>query len=349
MHASNHIHTKINNKNYILKEIIINREITRIALSKLTGLTKMTVTNIVGELIENSLICETNQQETQNVGRNPITLCANPDLRIIGIYLNRDYVEVFTGDLYGNLYDDIRTYLRDETADTINRKITESINTIMQKTSGIIGIGVSAIGPLDSTNGVIIDPPNFFGIKNYRIRDFLTDKYNLPVYIENDMNTSAIAEKYWGYAGEKDDYIYLGATNGIGAGIVSNGNLSRTIGEIGHVSIDINGAKCRCGNNGCLEMYASIPHNIDPESHEEKCRYLAHGVVTLINLFDPKTIYLGHRIPLLGEDAPERIKSYVKNRYISKSSNDVEIRFTKFGRRSPKYGAVAIFIERHIF
>lgn len=349
MQANNHIHTKINNKNYILKEIIINEAITRIDLSKMTGLTKMTVTNIVNELMDNGLIYENDELANQNVGRNPIKLCANPALKIIGIYLNRDYVEVFAGDMCGNLYDDTRTYLRDETAQSINEKICDCIDSLTQKHKDILGIGISAIGPLNSTDGIILDPPNFFGIKNYCIKDYLESKYNLPVYVENDMNTSAIAEKYWGYAGETLDYIYLGATNGIGAGIVAGGHLSRTIGEIGHVSIDINGAKCRCGNNGCLEMYASIPHNIDPESHDEKCRYLAHGVITLINLFDPKTIFLGHRIPLLGNDAPDKIKGYIKDRYISKSSNDVEIRFSKFGRRSPKYGAIAIFIERHLF
>ena len=349
MQASNHTHTKINNKNFILKEIIINKCITRIDLAKFTGLTKMTVTNIVNELKSDGLILESDEFDNQNVGRNPIMLCINPAKTVIGVYLNRDYAEIFAGDMSGNIYDDTRTYLRDETTDSINKKISSCIDKLLKKYKNVLGIGISAIGPLDSENGIILDPPNFVGIKNYCIKEFLQNEYDLPVYVENDMNTSAIAEKYWGFAGDIPDYIYLGATNGIGAGIVMGGHLSRTIGEIGHVSIDINGAKCRCGNNGCLEMYASIPHNIDPESHEEKCRYLAHGVITLINLFDPGTIFLGHRIPLLGEDAPDKIKRYIKNRYISKSSNDVEIKFSKFGRRSPKYGAVAIFVERHIF
>ena len=224
------------------------------------------------------------------------------------------------------------------------------MDVLIKKYRHVLGIGISAIGPIDCENGVILNPPNFFDIKNYGIRDYLSKKYNLPVYMDNDMNTSAIAEKYWGYAKDVSDYVYLGASNGIGAGVVMGGKLTKNaIGEIGHVSVNINGEKCRCGNRGCLEMYASIEKNYDGKNSDEKCAFLASGAVTLMNLFNPEAIFLGHRIPMLGKNAPEKIKKYMADTYLTASTNDVKILFSKFEKNTPIYGAVAIFIERHTF
>ena len=351
MRADNQAKNKVKNKNLILKQIIMSREISRVDLARYTGLTKMTITNLVNELVQEDLVCEKDEMVNRMVGRNPIMLTAKSGKRIIGIYLSRDYVEVFSGDICGNIFDIIRTDLSsDETEKTLSDKIASAADAIIAKCADIYGIGVSTIGPVDSQSGMILNPPNFFGIKNYHIGEFLKKRYNLPVYVDNDMNTAAVAEKYWGNASENSDFIYLGASNGIGAGIVMNGKLwKRAVGEIGHVSIDINGKQCRCGNRGCLEMYASIAKDYDGKDAETICRYLAEGCVTLMNLFNPEAIYLGHRIPLLGDEAPELIKKYISNKYIMRFNNDVEVKFSKFGRKAPAYGALAIFIERNSF
>lgn len=350
MRADNQAKNKINNKNLILKQIIMSGSISRIDLSRFTGLTKMTVTNLVNELSGEKLIREKNEHQNHQVGRNPIMLTAEKNNYIIGIYLNRDYVEVFAGDIRGNIADNIRTKLSDETEKSINEKISRSVDALLKKYKRVHGIGISVIGPIDSERGIILNPPNFFGIENYNIKEYLCGRYSLPVYADNDMNTSAVAEKYWGYASGISDFIYLGASNGIGSGIVMNGRLcKRAPGEIGHVSVDINGPECRCGNRGCLEMYASIGEDFSGENSEQICAYLAEGSLTLINLFNPEAIYLGHRIPLLGENVPDIIKERISGRYITYFNNDVDISFSKFGQNSPVYGAVAIFIERHIF
>ncbi len=350
MRADNQAKNKINNKNLILKQIIMSGSISRIDLSGFTGLTKMTVTNLVNELSTENLICEKNEQKNHRVGRNPIMLTAKRGNYIIGIYLSRDYAEVFVGDICGNIVDNIKTKLSDETENSINEKISRSVDSLLKKYERVYGIGVSVIGPVDSESGVVFNPPNFFNIENYNIKDYLKNRYSLPVYVDNDMNTSAVAEKYWGNASGVSDYIYIGASNGIGSGIVLNGKLcNRAAGEIGHVSVNINGPRCRCGNRGCLEMYASIGENFAGKNSEQICAYLAEGCVTLMNLFNPEAIYLGHRIPLLGEYVPNMIKKRISGTYITRFSNNVNISLSKFGQNSPLYGAIAIFIERHIF
>lgn len=349
MRASNQAKNKIQNRNLVLKQIIINKSISRTILTKFTGLSKMTVTNIVNELMTDGLVTESSEVVRNNVGRSSSLLTPHTQNTIIGIYINRDCVEILAGNLCSEIYETITTSLKNETATTLCRKIKSGIDVLIKKYSGVCGIGISVIGPVNSDKGIILNPPNFFDIKNLNIKEFLEEAFGLPVYVDTDMNTSAIAEKYWGYAKDIPDYIYLGAASGLGAGIVNNYKLINAIGEIGHISVDLNGPKCHCGNVGCLEMYASIPDSLSPDETETKCTYLAHGIVTLINLFNPDTVFLGHRIPLIGDDAPQKIKSLICDKYISRSLNDVKICFSKFGMHSPEYGALAVFIEKHTF
>ena len=350
MRANNQLITKVQNRNTVLKQIVRSGTTSRIALSNYTGLTKMTITNIVNELLSDNLICENMSYSNSDVGRNPIILSPKAGNHIIGLYISRDFIEVFVGDISGRIYDNVKRKLTTGTVSTLLNKIYSTIDEVMGKYKKVLDIGVSSIGPVDSKEGIILKPANFFGIQNLEIKKLLEDKYNLPVFVDDDMNTSALAEKYWGeFSGDISDYIYVGAARGMGAGVVTGGKLNNCICEIAHVSIDVNGKKCFCGNRGCLEMYTTIPHNFDGSTSDEICRYISYGIITLMNIFNPQTIFLGHRIPLLGEDAPHKIKSFIADKYMARTYNDVDIRFSKFGQESMKYGAIANFIENYEF
>ena len=229
-------------------------------------------------------------------------------------------------------------------------QIFSSVDALMEKYGEAIGIGISSIGPVDVKTGTILNPPNFFGITDFAIKKCLADRYGIPVYVDNDMNTSAIAEKYWGNADGISNYVYLGASKGIGAGVITEGKIRENIiAEIGHVSVNLDGEKCHCGNRGCLEMYCSIEKDYNPGDADEKCRYLAMGAVSLMNMFNPEAIFLGHRIPKLGEDAPDKIKKIMEGKYITYNTNDVKVSFSKFGKDAPVYGAIAVFVEHYKF
>lgn len=350
MRANNQLITKVQNRNTVLKQIVRSGATSRVALSRYTGLTKMTITNIVNELLTDNLICEKDVFANSDVGRNPTLLAPKQDNHIIGLYISRDFVECFAGDISGKIHNNIKKQLSTGTVNMLVGKITDAIDEIIKLYPSSLGIGISCIGPVNSKDGIILNPSNFFGIKNLEIKKILEEKYNLPVFVDDDMKTSALAEKYWGDFSEKvSDYAYVGAARGIGAGIVTDGKLNDCICEIAHISIDVNGKKCFCGNRGCLERYTTIPHNFDGSSSDEICKFLSYGIITIMNMFNPQVIFLGHRIPLLGEDAPEKIKNYVKDKYLSRPYNDVEIRFSKFGSESMKYGAIANFIENYEF
>ena len=127
---------------------------------------------------------------------------------------------------------------------------------------GIIGIGLGSPGPLDRKTGTVIETPNL-GWRNFPLRDLIANSIGLPAELDNDANCATIGE-WWMGAG-KGTRSLIGVTlgTGIGGGIVLDGKVyhgaADAAGEIGHMTIDSTGRKCKCGNYGCLEAYASGP------------------------------------------------------------------------------------------
>lgn len=344
MKAQNQSEAKLNNRNYILELLIRKAPISRIELSKITGLSKMTVTNIINEMTNEGIIEEVGSEDAP-FGRKPIALrLKKKSKRFLGIYISRDFTVAVEGDICGNVIkkNSVKTpHSADKLINEIYRMLDEMMN------DSITAIGVSSIGPVDYKEGVILNPPNFYGIKNIEIVKLLTERYGCPIVLDRDMNASALAEWLFGKAKNISDCLYLGVTNGIGAAIMSADRIYRGAegfcGEIGHVTVDINGKKCSCGNVGCLEMYASIK-NGKKFDLEKSCRYLAAGLVTLINLFDPSVVFLGHDIAKEGERAAKLLQESINGKYLSREKKKVSVEISAFEENSPIYGAFAIAV-----
>ena len=125
-----------------------------------------------------------------------------------------------------------------------------------------VGIGLGSPGPLDREAGTVIETPNL-GWRNFPLRDLIVKATGLEAELDNDANAATLGE-WWQGAGRGVDHL-VGVTlgTGIGGGIMLGGELyhgtSDVAAEIGHMTIDFTGRKCRCGNYGCLEAYASGP------------------------------------------------------------------------------------------
>lgn len=125
----------------------------------------------------------------------------------------------------------------------------------------IMGIGIGVPGPLNRKTGVLFNPPNLPGWQNTPLRDIFHEHFRCPIHVENDANAAALGEYMFGAGQGSMDMAYLTISTGIGGGIIANGQLlTGTIGtgaELGHMTIDLHGPRCNCGNIGCLEMLAS--------------------------------------------------------------------------------------------
>jgi len=123
------------------------------------------------------------------------------------------------------------------------------------------GIGVAAAGPLNSNTGVVFLSPNLYGWHNVPLRDLVERKLGIKTLVENDANAAALGELYFGAGRGVRNLIYITVSTGIGGGIIIDGKLYRgacgTAGEVGHMTIDLDGPRCNCGNTGCWETLAS--------------------------------------------------------------------------------------------
>ncbi|HUR96035.1 MAG TPA: ROK family protein [Gemmatimonadales bacterium] len=127
----------------------------------------------------------------------------------------------------------------------------------------ILGVGVGAPGPLDTKRGIVLLTPNL-GWVNLPLRQIIHDRLGLPAALDNDANCAVLGEWWVGAARGARHAIGITIGTGIGGGIILDGRLyhgaSDVAGEIGHTTIDTEGRRCKCGNYGCLEAYASGPN-----------------------------------------------------------------------------------------
>jgi len=140
--------------------------------------------------------------------------------------------------------------------------IAEILSTYGGTRDDFAGIGIGSPGPLDRRTGTIINTPNL-GWRNFPLRDLVSNAVGLPATLDNDGNCATYGEWWLGAGRDVDTLVGLTLGTGIGGGIVLNGEIfhgvSDAAGEIGHMTIDSTGRKCKCGNYGCLEAYASGP------------------------------------------------------------------------------------------
>lgn len=128
--------------------------------------------------------------------------------------------------------------------------------------AALSGIGISAPGPVNPWTGVIVSPPNLGpAFRDIPIAARLEAALGLPAYLDRDTNVAALGEQTFGAARGIDDFLYLTVSTGVGGAIVSAGHLVHgpdgMAGELGHVSIELDGPVCGCGGSGHLEAIAS--------------------------------------------------------------------------------------------
>jgi len=151
-------------------------------------------------------------------------------------------------------------------ADRIVAAIEDVIAEVIKETgasrSDFLGVGMGAPGPLDRAKGIVIVAPNL-GWRDFPLRDRIASAVNLPATLDNDANCATVGEWWCGAARGARNVVGVTIGTGIGGGLILNGDLyhgsSSVAGEIGHTTIDSTGRRCKCGNYGCLEAYASGP------------------------------------------------------------------------------------------
>ena len=316
------------NRAQVLNRLRLQGAVSRAELAKQTRLTRSTISRIVDELIQEKLVHETASTQNER-GRPGILLSLNPaGGAAIGLEIGVNFISILLTDFSTSPIWRKRLFLEDNSDWSIylqkaEEMIAEAIDIAGQHKLPLMGIGVAVWGLVNQNDGLIHFAPNLQW-REIPLQEKWAGKFNVPVYIENDANASALGEYYLGAAKEIEDFIYLSVDIGIGSGIISKGRLFRGAsgyaGEIGHIVIEPNGDLCRCGRRGCLETkagrrvivqrYRDLTHELDITLEQiiergkngdpvarmiftEAGEYLGLGISHMLNLFNPKCIIIG--------------------------------------------------------
>jgi glucokinase-like ROK family protein len=238
---------------------------TRPELIARTGLGRAVVTQRVAQLMSLGLVTEGPLAQSTG-GRAPRELRFRAEAgRILVAELGATSFHVGLTDLSGTLLG-----RRDEENDIASgpeaslARVEALFEELIAEADGdaeLWGIGVGVPGPVEFATGRPIAPPIMPGWDNYPVRDRLTERFQVPVWVDNEVNVMALGELRAGLALGERDFVYVKIGTGIGAGVVSGGRLHRgaqgCAGDIGHVAVvEDERVICRCGNTGCLEALA---------------------------------------------------------------------------------------------
>ena len=331
------------NSHLVLEKILNEGPISRASIAASLGLTKATVSAIVSNLIEENLIREIGS-DCSALGRKPILLeFCRQNGYIISVDLGVNTIVTFTSDLKGNdseLKQYKNHYKREEIIAGLLRILKRTINSLPETIFGVATICIGIHGTVHE-NEITFAP--YYDYAGLPIASTLSKELNIPVILENEANLSVIGEKC--YCINAQNIIGISVHSGIGVGIIIDGKLytgrNGNAGEFGHTIVEAHGRTCPCGNQGCLEQYASerailndyaralglknvsIDKLIEDYNSGDEIavsminrfvKYIAVGINNLINTFNPEVVIINSGFTIYIPDLIERIEAELKNR-----------------------------------
>jgi glucokinase-like ROK family protein len=253
--------TKAHNTRLVLKTIYDQGKISRAEVARSTHLTKTTVSSIVSNLIQNELVEESGIGVSVG-GKPPILLNVVENSRyFIGIDLAESEFRGAIVNLRGGIMERINIPIDNRDGKDALGLVYDLIEGLMVSSEKTIsGIGIGTPGLMNPEKGIVINAVNL-DWKDLPLAETLIERYHLPVYIANDSQVAALAEFTFGDTANGENLFLIKLGRGIGSGIVIKGSLyygdEFGAGEIGHVVVEPDGERCRCGNHGCLETLVS--------------------------------------------------------------------------------------------
>jgi predicted NBD/HSP70 family sugar kinase len=371
------------NSALLLKLIWRERQISRADIARQTGLSPSTVSAIVGELERAGLVREIGAGASRG-GRRPVLVGFRDDAyTLVGVELGATHVSAVLTDLRGNVrgFRETRFAVRDDPAGalrTVRELVDECLTTERVSRRRVVGIGVAVPSPVHPQRPGKLSPLILPAWRDHDVQEDLLEAFQLPVFVDNDANLGALAERFWGAGAGGEDLAFIKVATGIGSGHIINGELYRgaggTAGEIGHIAIDPNGPRCVCGLRGCLatligaealltraaKMWgkrkraptvadivagAKAADPVATQLVDEIGHYLGIAVAGLLNLLNPAVVVLGGEITSVGDLLLDPLRTSVRSRALSTSMAETRIVASRLGERSIAVGAATMVLK----
>lgn len=252
------------NRSAVLNLIKEEGPIARVTIARRLGLSGASLTSIAGELERLGLIREVAQAPSG--GGRPLGLLAlNADAAcVIGIKLADDHLAGVVSDLSGEALASEVVPLDGHALEEVEKHIAYLVRSLTASAGNrrLLGVGIGLPGVVDGAAGICVDSP-ILGWHQVPLAERLTRRVGLPVLIDNDVNTLAVAESLYGAGRAVANFVTVTTGRGVGLGIVIGGQLYRGrlggAGEFGHLPVEADGRACECGRRGCLEALVAEP------------------------------------------------------------------------------------------
>lgn len=252
----------------------------------------------------------------------------------------------------------------------------------------ILGIGMGSPGAIDLEKGTVTGAYNLGWKTEQRVKDAFQQAFGVPFYIDNDANAAAMGERWVGAGNNADDVVFVTLGTGVGGGIVAGGQLlhgkANCAGEIGHLTIELDGRACTCGKKGCLETVASatgvvnlartaseqyagdspLKALIDEGSATAKdvfdyakqhdvlaekivkqfAQYLGLACSHLANALNPTYIVIGGGVSAAGEYLVEQVKTYFESYVFLAVRQSTQLTLATLGNDAGVIGAASLVL-----
>jgi predicted NBD/HSP70 family sugar kinase len=365
-------HARGHNRSLVLQTLYGAGTLSRADLARATGLTRVTISDLVAELMAEHLIVETGQRDEARPGKPATMLDINrTGFQIIGIDLS-DYA-VFRGavlDLDGVVLQRVEVPLDGATGPQATAKVVALAERLVAAASvPLLGIGVGSPGVVD-LSGTVLSAPNLGWPSNGTgepLQAALAAATGLPVIVANDANAAALAEHSFG--GALSDMMLVKVGHGVGAGLIIGGTPlfgSRfAAGEIGHVVVGTDGgAECACGKVGCLETWLATPRldaalaeagDDTPEGAAERDAILRRAgerlgiaLAPVVGALDLAEVVLSGPVELLDGPLAEAAIQTLRSRTMAEFHGDLVLRMTALGQDIVMRGAAAMVLSAQL-
>ena len=360
-----HQQTRTFNQQLVLRALHDHSPLSRADLARLTGLTRTSVSGLVGSLMDDDLIEEIGRGRSSG-GKSPILLRVAPDGRhLIGLDLGEAQFSGAVVNLNGEILRSIHLSLDGRDGEAALQLVFELVDALRaDDRSRLLGIGVGAPGIIDTSTGTVR-----WSVLNWaelRLGPELEERYGMPVVVANDSHAAALAELTFFRRPRPNNLIVIRVGRGVGAGIILNGQLFQGdgygAGEFGHVSVTGADAPCRCGKEGCLETMASMRALVDaagvaePSITSERslvaafdaARELGVAIGWLIGVLNVRHVLLVGPVAEFGEDWLVEVRRYARASVLPLLARDTQIEFGHVHDDVVVLGASALLMEQQL-
>lgn len=357
-HARNH------NRSLVLQSLYRHGQASRADLARETGLTRVTISDLIGELIAEGLVIELGQRGDARPGKPAVLLDVNRSAtQIVGVDLSEH--AVFRGavlDIDGQVLRSAEVALAGSRGEEATAKVLALVDELVEAaTAPILGIGIGSPGIVDAT-GTVIAAPNL-GWTDEPLQRTLAERTGLPVFVANDANVAVLAEH--GFADAQGDMMLVKVGHGVGSGLLVAGALvfgSRfAAGEIGQVMVGTDdGSDGPYDREKCLEAWLAVPRleskvaaaAVAGEAVEPVLRgagqRLGVALAPIVGALNLSEVVLSGPEDLLAGALLDALRETLRNRTMAGFHSDVTLRMTSQGRDIVLRGCVVMVLSAQL-